>query len=601
MMLQQQLQQAFQLFQGGQVQRALDILGPLAISNPKTVDVQHLLALAHKALGNFEAAENAFRTALELAPDNHQILNNYANFLSGIGNFAAAINIFNMIINSSPNNSAAWLGLGLAALSANKNEDAEIAFKKVISLEKSNPTAWHGLGSAQRALGKLAKAVEAFEETLKIAPNNGAVWINLGVIKRLQGDNEAAETCFDAAQKTGFEGPELLDGRASILLDCGKTEEGIKLYHEICQTYPDYVPGHEALAKALYQTSPDINPNEAIRIAANNQPENVGLQMGFLKFLSEQKKWDEYLERVEKFKQNLPEPIVLFSKAVGLDGLDRLDEARPFFEKSVQMMPDNENLQVAYMRFLLRDKNPELMASVAEEFVKQFPNDQTAWGYLGLAWRLLDDPREDWLHRYDEFIQPLQIDIPDGFKSEEDFAHALEQTLLPLHQAKKEPVDQSVRTGTQTSTNLFGNPEGNIKLVSEAILKAIIEYQRHLPDDETHPFLGRKSDLLRFIGSWSVRLRQSGFHISHIHGEGWLSSAFYVVLPPSVKEGQKDKQGWIQFGCPQEDLGIDIEPRRFIQPKVGCLAVFPSYTWHGTIPFDDDSPRMTMAYDVVPK
>lgn len=594
-------EEALKLFQSGQFQQALMIIEPLARSNPYSVDAHHILALIFKSLGQNSKAEDAFKACLILAPDNAQILNNYANFLNGLGNFKDAKEIFKMMIKSTPHSSAGWLGLGLAALKAGINDEAESAFRKVISMEPTNTTAWHGLGSNLRAQGKLSLAIDAFRRAVDLDPNNAAAWINLGVILRLQGDGKGAAPCFDAAEKAGYTGPEIMDGRASLLLDQGKSDEGIALYREVCKVFPGYVPAHETLARTLYQTKPEVSPNTEIRAAANNQPNNAGLQMGFLKFLSEQRKWEEYLDRIQMLGARIPEPLALFSRAIGLDGLDQLDEARPLFEKSIKLLPNDPNFQTAYIRFLLRDKNPELAAKQGEAFVKHFPKDQMAWGYLGLAWRLLGDEREHWLHGYDSLIQPLKIDIPDAFNSEEEFYQALEKNLLPFHTATKEPVDQSVRTGTQTGLNLFGKPEGNIKYASEAILRAMIEYQRNLPEDETHPFLSRKSDLLRFIGSWSVRLRQSGFHISHLHGEGWLSSAFYVALPPSINEGQSDHQGWIQFGQPQDDLGLTLEPRRLIKPKVGCLAVFPSYTWHGTIPFDDKIHRLTMAYDVVPE
>ena len=30
------------------------------------------------------------------------------------------------------------------------------------------------------------------------------------------------------------------------------------------------------------------------------------------------------------------------------------------------------------------------------------------------------------------------------------------------------------------------------------------------------------------------------------------------------------------------------------------LVLFPSYMWHGTIPFSGDQPRLTVALDIVP-
>ena len=58
--------------------------------------------------------------------------------------------------------------------------------------------------------------------------------------------------------------------------------------------------------------------------------------------------------------------------------------------------------------------------------------------------------------------------------------------------------------------------------------------------------------------------------------------------------------GWIQFGQPMEELGLDLLPRRLIRPKPGYLALFPSYTWHGTVPFVDAEPRLTIAFDMQP-
>jgi hypothetical protein len=121
-----------------------------------------------------------------------------------------------------------------------------------------------------------------------------------------------------------------------------------------------------------------------------------------------------------------------------------------------------------------------------------------------------------------------------------------------------------------------------------------------LPDDPDHPLLRRKTDMIRYAGAWSVLLSHSGHHINHVHSRGWLSSAFYVVLPPVVGKETETNEGWIQYGQPPLDLGLGLKPRRYIQPKVGCLAVFPSYTWHGTVPFSEGEERMTIAYDIVP-
>ena len=40
--------------------------------------------------------------------------------------------------------------------------------------------------------------------------------------------------------------------------------------------------------------------------------------------------------------------------------------------------------------------------------------------------------------------------------------------------------------------------------------------------------------------------------------------------------------------------------RRAVQPWVGRLVLFPSYTWHGTVPFHAPQNRTTIAFDAIP-
>ena len=57
-------------------------------------------------------------------------------------------------------------------------------------------------------------------------------------------------------------------------------------------------------------------------------------------------------------------------------------------------------------------------------------------------------------------------------------------------------------------------------------------------------------------------------------------------------------EGWLALGEPPTSLGLDVEPYRLIEPRPGRLALFPSYTWHGTRPFTAGE-RLTVAFDVV--
>jgi hypothetical protein len=83
-----------------------------------------------------------------------------------------------------------------------------------------------------------------------------------------------------------------------------------------------------------------------------------------------------------------------------------------------------------------------------------------------------------------------------------------------------------------------------------------------------------------------------------VHQEGWLSSACYIDLPPAVEaEGH---QGWIKFGEPGAPTQPKLAPEHFVKPEPGLLVLFPSYMWHGTVPFSGEASRLTTAFDLVP-
>jgi hypothetical protein len=96
-----------------------------------------------------------------------------------------------------------------------------------------------------------------------------------------------------------------------------------------------------------------------------------------------------------------------------------------------------------------------------------------------------------------------------------------------------------------------------------------------------------------------VRLTSAGYHTNHMHPEGWMSSALYVALPDEVRAA-RDQSGHIQFGVPLLDKDLALPPRRVVKPEVGTLVLFPSYMWHGTIPFHSQQARLTVAFDLVP-
>ena len=83
----------------------------------------------------------------------------------------------------------------------------------------------------------------------------------------------------------------------------------------------------------------------------------------------------------------------------------------------------------------------------------------------------------------------------------------------------------------------------------------------------------RKRAGYRIAGSWSVQLQPGGFHINHVHPQGWLSSAYYVELPES-RDGHSAR-GLAQVRRARRARSPVCAPDHFVEPGGGNAGAVP--------------------------
>jgi len=222
------------------------------------------------------------------------------------------------------------------------------------------------------------------------------------------------------------------------------------------------------------------------------------------------------------------------------------------------------------------------------------PNNQHAIALKAIAWRLLGDPRYEKLFDYRSVVAPLELSRPRAWDSLRTYLADLAEALNAAHAFSAHPFDQSIKHGTQAAS-ILGRSHPAIQALPEALDGPIRAYLECIGCGDD-PLRARNTGRYTFKGIWSIRMRSGGFHVNHIHPEGWISSACYVTVP----ENTIDREGWIKFGEPRIATIPSCPPEHFIEPKPGMLVLFPSYMWHGTIPFSGDGVRTTAAMDVLP-
>ena len=128
------------------------------------------------------------------------------------------------------------------------------------------------------------------------------------------------------------------------------------------------------------------------------------------------------------------------------------------------------------------------------------PDNQEIWAYQGTCWRLTDDPKAEWLHNYAELVREIQLGAPKDYDNQQHFLYELNQAVAALHVSRQQPLDQSVRGGTQTIGSLLTRQVKVIQDYRQLLQQHIGAYLHSLPQDATHPLLRRNQRQFQIVG-----------------------------------------------------------------------------------------------------
>ncbi|MGD9979886.1 MAG: 2OG-Fe(II) oxygenase family protein [Hyphomonadaceae bacterium] len=490
----------------------------------------------------------------------------------------------------------ALLAEARAALNAGNFAAAERSARQLLVLAPS-AEAHDVLGNALRAQDRLEEALASADAALKLKPGNVVAQHGRALTLSRLGRYADSLATFDSLVARGVAAAPLWLNRGVALLGLTRVEEAEAAFADGVKRWPQDQGLQNALASTRWMRGEGATFARDYEDAVARYPDALFLRLGCADLLrrADQREQSEAVLR-EGLRRAPDDPQIQGALGVVLDEMDRTAEALPLLTRAVAGLP-----QLPFMRGNLI--SALLRLSRAQEALRQIEPLRAAQPYNGdwiayqaMAWRQLSDARYHWLCDYELMVRGYDLEAPPGYATMAEFNAALRETLDRMHVLETHPLDQSLRHGSQTTRSLLTIDEPVIKQYLQALEAPIRAYIATMQDPD-HPWSGRKSERFKLAGCWSVKLRAKGYHINHLHPEGWISSAYYVSLPEVTRSGES-QEGWIKFGEPRWPTpGCTIE--KVVQPKEGRLVLFPSYMWHGTIPFSAGE-RMTAPFDVVP-
>lgn len=598
--LQSQLFRAQSLHQAGRLPEAWTAIAPLRSAIDRHGQALRLYALIAQGAGYPDMAIEALRHIIGIERDPPEIVGALADMLGRAGRHDEALAQWERLVMLQPNIPEAHLNRAIAASDAGQPALGVRAAEEGLKRFPGHARLMATRAMALQNAGRLEDAVVAFEQAVAADPNRALTRHNQAVSLRSSSRFEEACNAFEEARRLGMEGVRFYANWAAAALEAGRIDEARSHYAVALAEDPLDEESLKALTRLHIEYRTGVDPFAHFAGLADSHGDDPNVWLNWANALAMNRRFEEAgsvaASGLARHPANLNLRIVrTFSKGIVGDPAGPAAELESLYKRN----PDHELLWGTLSQLGLRAGHPEVAAEAAGRLIAQDPRHQSAWAILSVAWRLLDDAREQWLCDYDRLVMQIDVPPPDGSMTAADYARVVGDVLRPLHSTLEAPGDQSLRHGTQTAGSLFDNPDKAIQRFRQAVTEAAARAVSQLPDDADHPFLSRKATTFGFSGSWSVRLRAGGgHHVPHFHSEGWMSSAYYARLPERA-EGADGHAGWIEFGRPPPVFNLDLPPRRLVEPKEGRLVLFPSYMWHGTIPFGAGE-RLTAAFDYQP-
>lgn len=561
-------------------------------------------AEVHKALSLYQAGRLAEAVALisAIKPDkrdtNTHLL--FGRIYSRASLWAAVEQAYRAALVADRHNAAA--AEGLASVLNTLGRGAETL--KVTTTFAVNPACGPDLlyehAEAQRSLGMLEASLETCLRIVKLAPASAVAEHNvaarLGDLRQYAQAQAAAERAF----AKGSEASEtwLVYGRA--LQGQDRYDEAEAAYQRALAGPRPCIDAHLDLAQSIWMRTGDAKAAskwlDQAMAATPDQPQLAHFKSKLLDYTGD--KHGAYQVLVSTIRSSQQSTVTLELQAADAAlALGDLEAASFHAERVRQVAPEDPNLlRVVCDLYLALGRGAEAIEA-AERLYQLLPMDRSVLARLATAWRLTGDDRYGSLYAYGQFVKTFDIETPDPWADLPSYLADLATSLEAAHGLIAHPLGQSLRGGSQTLQNLLQSQDPAIAAFFAAIDAPIRQYIAQL---------GRGREALRqgnlggyqFSGAWSVHLRPGGFHTDHVHPKGWLSSAFYVDTPSAVEAG--GREGWLKFGQPGIATLPALEAEHWVKPQPGRLVLFPSYMWHGTVPFTSKDRRLSIAFDLVP-
>jgi len=582
----------------GRAKEAICIAQAVLRDRPSSAEAYKLLGLCQLQCAGWVDAEASFRASIRLDRAEAESAAALSDLLLRDGRTAEAERTLRTALGHSRRSARLIARLAQLLTATGRAGEAILLTARPALSAAPDHDVLAQLADAQKAAGRLEKAAETYRRAAQLFPESAVAHHNVAAALGDLGQFEAAARSAARALAAGGNAAETWLVYARALFGSGRLDEAEQAFGQTIRRRPAYIEAHRELAQLIWMRTEDPRAAtasvDAHILQFPQMHELFGIRASVLHHAGDTP--NAYATLLQAIRRH-PDEAGLHLSASHLAAMMEggAGHAIEHAKRAMILLPGNDDAATALVAACLAAGEATAASSAAGLLLSRRPLDQRALAYQATAWRMLGDERYGALYDYAAFVRAWRMDVPEGWPTLEAYLADLAVALEGLHPFRTHPLEQSVRHGSQ-ATHLLASDNRVIMAFFQAIDGPI---RRHLADmgQGADPLRSRNNGRYRYQGAWSVRLRPGGFHTDHIHPEGWLSSACYIDLPPA-QEGSR--AAWIKFGQPGVPTAPTLPAEHFVEPSPGKLVLFPSYMWHGTVPFTTEGRRLSIAFDLLP-
>lgn len=186
------------------------------------------VALVKSSQGKYEEAIDAYKQAIQLAPNQIFAWNNLGNLCLKINRNHEAMIAFQKAIEHNPTDAIAWNGLGDVYARSEYVDDAIAAYRKSIEVAPSLPHPWNGLGDIYARSGRPIEAVTAFQKAIKLNGYFMLPWLGLAHLYTRQERYRDASKAYQQALLLDPRNSPVWNELGCLYLEAGRYEDAIE-------------------------------------------------------------------------------------------------------------------------------------------------------------------------------------------------------------------------------------------------------------------------------------------------------------------------------------------------------------------------------------